>query len=168
MTLSMYQASAPVFVRGLENLSAILGKAEAEVEAGKQSEQALMEARLAPDMLALPRQIQIATDTVKGAVSRLAGQEAPAWPDTESTLSELQARIAKALDYARAATPATIDGSEDKTVELKFPNAQFTFRGQDFLLGFALPNFYFHVTTAYAILRHKGVALTKEDFIGAA
>ena len=169
MTLSMHQASVPMFVHSLKALSAILGKAQAEVDAGSIQEAELMEARLAPDMFPLSRQVQIATDMVKNGVSRLAGQEAPAWPDEEKSLPELRERIAKAVDYLGGVPAAEVDGSEDRDIHLSFQGGALTmdFKGQAYLLHFVIPNFFFHVTTAYDILRHKGVVLTKQDFVGA-
>jgi hypothetical protein len=168
MTLSMYQASAPMFINTLKALSGVLAVAEAEVAAGRVNEAELIEARLAPDMLALPKQIQIATDSVKGCLARLAGEEAPSWPDEEKTLAELRARVAKAIDYAAGVPAEKIDGSEDKAIHLSFQNGAVThdFTGQVFLLNFAVPNFFFHATTAYDILRHKGVPLSKQHFLG--
>ena len=168
MTLSMHQASAPVLARGLQNLSAILEKAKAEVAAGRVTERELIEARLAPDMHPLPRQVQIATDMAKGGVARLSGREPPVFQDTEDTLAELQQRIAKTVEFVTSAPASEIDGSEDRAILLKFPTGEMTLPGQTYLLGFVLPNFYFHVTTAYGLLRHKGVPLGKQDFIGGA
>lgn len=166
MTLSMYQASVPVLARGLENLAAILAKAAAHAEAKKIDPAIFLNARLAPDMFPLSRQIQIASDAAKACVARLAGIEVPGYPDTESTFPELQARIAKTIAFVKSATAAQIDGSEARTVTLKMRGEEVTFRGQDYLLNLALPNFYFHVTTAYDILRHNGVDLGKSDYLG--
>jgi uncharacterized protein len=168
MTISMYQASVPVMVRMLGNLSAILTKAEADAEARKIDPSVFLEARLAPDMLPLTRQIQIASDAAKGGAARLAGIDVPSFPDTETSFSELQARIKQTVDFMESLTPAQIDGSEVKTITLKFPGREVSFPGQVFLLSFTLPNFFFHVTTAYAILRHNGVTVGKMDFLGAA
>ncbi|WP_174299991.1 DUF1993 family protein [Caulobacter sp. S45] len=167
MSLSMYQASAPVFAHMLGNLSAILGKAEAEVDAGRLDEAALMEARLAPDMFAFPRQVQIASDSAKG-VSRLAGREAPSMPDTETTLAQLRDRIARTVEFLNTLTAAEIDGSEDRDIELKMRDRTLNLKGQPYLLNFVTPNFYFHVTAAYAILRSKGVPIGKPDYLGGA
>ncbi len=168
MTLSMHQASVPMFVHTLRALSAILGKAQAEVEGGRMQEAELMAASLAPDMFPLSRQVQIATDMVKNGVSRLAGHEAPAWPDEEKSLAELRDRITKAVDYLLGVPAAQVDGSEDRDIHLSFQGGAITmdFKGQAYLLHFVIPNFFFHATTAYDILRHKGVALSKRDFIG--
>ncbi|MEA1674052.1 DUF1993 domain-containing protein [Nitrospirillum sp. BR 11163] len=166
MSLSMYQASVPVFLRLLGNLSAILDKAVAHAEAKKIDPAVLVNARLAPDMHPLARQIQIASDAAKGAAARLAGVEIPSFADTESTFADLQARIAKTVDFLKSVTPAQIDGSEERTITLKIRGEDVPFPGQAFLLFFAIPNFFFHVTTAYDILRHNGVELGKMDFLG--
>ncbi len=167
MSLSMYQASAPVFTHMLTNLSAILGKAQSEVDAGRLQEADLIAAKLAPDMFALPRQVQIASDAAKG-MSRLAGRDAPAMEDTETTLAQLRDRIARTVEFLNTLTPAEVDGSEDRDIELKLRDRTMQFKGQQFLLNFVMPNFYFHVTTAYAILRSKGVPVGKPDFLGGA
>ena len=166
MTLSMYQASAPRFVNSLKNLSAILDKAQAHCEARKIDPLVLTASRLYPDMFALARQVQIACDNAKGAVARLAGVEAPKHEDSEQTLAELKARIAKTIAFIETLTPAQIDGSEDKDIALKLGPREVQWKGMQYLLGFALPNFYFHVVTAYDILRHNGVELAKRDYIG--
>jgi hypothetical protein len=164
----MYQASVPVFLRGLENLSAILAKGAAHADAKKIDPSVFINARLAPDMLALARQVQIASDAAKGCTARLAGAEVPSFPDTETTFPELQARIAKTIEFVKGFKPAQIDGSEERTCVLKTRTAEITHRGQDYLFKLALPNFYFHVTTAYDILRHNGVELGKMDYLGKA
>ena len=166
MSISMYQSSIPVFVRQLTNLSAILKKAEEHAIAKKIEPEVFINARLAPDMFPLSRQIQIATDGVKGAAARLAGVEVPSFPDTEKTFSELQARIAKTIEFAKTFSAKQIDGSEDRKVTLKLRGQDTTFSGQPYLLNFVLPNLYFHITVAYAILRHNGVDVGKKDFIG--
>lgn len=166
MAISMYSASVPVFVQYLSSLSAILKKAADHAAAKKIEPNVFVTARLAPDMFALARQVQIASDTAKGAVARLSGSEIPSYPDTETTFNELQARIAKTLDYVQSFKPAQIDGTEDKSIVLKFGPNEYPFKGQDYLTKFALPNFFFHVTTAYAILRHNGVEVGKRDFLG--
>ena len=166
MSFTIYQASAPVFIRGLKGLIGVLDKAAAHVAAKKIDPQALLQARLYPDMFPLVRQVQIATDMAKGAGARLAGVEPPKMEDNETTFDELQARIATVIKQLEAYTPAQIDGSEDRVVVLKQRSGEITFRGQDYLLGFVLPNVYFHTTTAYAILRGVGVVLGKSDFIG--
>jgi len=166
MTISMYQASAPRFVNVLNNLSAILDKAQAHAEAKKIEPTVLTASRLYPDMFALARQVQIACDTAKGAVARLAGVEVPKHEDTEQTFPELKARIVKTVEFIGTIKPAQIDGTEDKEIVLKLGGREMKFRGMQYLLGFALPNFYFHVTTAYNILRHNGVDVGKRDYIG--
>ena len=163
----MYQASAPRFANTLKNLSAILDKAKAHAEAKKIDELVLTSSRLYPDMLAFARQVQIACDTAKGAVARLAGVEIPKHEDTEKTFDELKARIAKTIAFIDGVKAAQIDGSEEKDIVLKLRGKDVPFKGLQYLLGFAWPNFYFHVTTAYNILRHNGVELGKSDFLGA-
>jgi uncharacterized protein len=166
MPISMYQASAPRFANTLKNLSAILDKAKAQAEAKKIDEQVLTSSRLFPDMFALARQVQIACDSAKGAVARLAGVEIPKHEDTEKTFDELKERIAKTLAFIATVKPAQIDGSEEKEVVLKLQGKDVPFKGMQYLLGFAWPNFYFHTVTAYNILRHNGVEIGKRDFIG--
>lgn len=162
----MYQASVPAFIKGLDNLSSILSKAEAYAESKKIDPLVLTGARLAPDMYPLSRQIQIATDMAKGCAARLAGAEVPSYADTETTFPELKARIAKTVDFLKTFKPVQIDGSEERTVVLKLRGKDVTFKGQPYLLEFVLPNIYFHLTTAYAILRHNGLDIGKADFIG--
>jgi uncharacterized protein len=166
MTISMHQASAPRFANTLRNLSAILDKAQAHCEARKIDPAALTQARLFPDMFPLTRQVQIACDTAKGAVARLAGVEVPKHEDTEQTFADLKARIAKTLDFIQSVGAAKIDGSENREIVLKMRAGEVKFGGLQYLLGHAWPNFYFHVTTAYNILRHNGVELGKKDYIG--
>jgi hypothetical protein len=168
MAISMYQASAPRFAQLLKNLSAILGKAQAHCEARKIDPLVLTSSRLYPDMYALARQVQIACDSAKGAVARLAGVEVPKHEDSEQTFAELQARIAKTLDFIATVKAAQIDGSEEKEIVLKLRGNDVPFKGMTYLLAFAWPNFYFHAVTAYGILRHSGVELGKSDFLGAA
>ncbi len=168
MTLSMYQASVPVFVRVLTNLSAILDKAAAHAEAKKIDPSVFVNARLAPDMFPLARQVQIATDVSKGAAGRLASVEIPSFADTEASLPELKERLAKTIAFLQALKPEQIDGSEEKTIQLKVGGQDLSFTGQAYLLHFAIPNVFFHETTSYAILRHNGVELGKKDFLGAA
>lgn len=162
----MYQASVPRFANILKNLSALLEKAQTHVEARKIDPAALTNFRLYPDMLPMKRQVQIACDTAKGAVARLAGVEVPKHDDTEETFAELRARIAKTIDLIQSFKPAQIDGSEEKNIHLKLGQREVDFKGMQYLLGHAIPNFYFHVTTAYDILRHNGVELGKRDYIG--
>ena len=162
----MYQASAPRFANILRNLSGLLDKAQAHCEARKIDPAALTAFRLYPDMFPLARQVQIACDTAKGAVARLAGLEVPKHEDTEQSFAELKARIAKTLEFIDTVKPAQVDGSEGREVTLKMRSGEVKFNGLQFLLGNAWPNFYFHVTTAYDILRHNGVEIGKRDFIG--
>jgi hypothetical protein len=168
MTLSMYQASIPTFIRGLTNLSAILAKALAHAEARKIDPSVFIQARLAPDMFALPRQIQIATDIAKGCAARLAGIEPPSYADTENSFPELEARIAKTIAYLQSIDAKKIDGSEERAITIKAGQRELKFTGQSYLLTFVIPNFYFHTTTTYAILRHNGVEIGKLDFLGGA
>ncbi len=167
MTISMYQASVPTFIRVLNNLCAILEKAAAHAEAKKIDPAVLTNSRLYPDMLPLARQIHIATDQAKGCGARLAGIEPPKFEDTEATFPELIARIQKTINFLDTLKPEQIDGSEKKTITLQVRNNTLTFEGMPYLLNFALPNFYFHVTTAYDILRHCGVEIGKRDYLGA-
>jgi hypothetical protein len=168
MPLSMSQASAPVFLQGLKGLSGVLAKASAQAEARKIDQSAYLQARLYPDMLPMTRQVQIACDFAKGAVARLAGADMPTYEDTETSFAELKARIDKTMAYIAGIDPKAIDGSEDKDIVLVRRGETFTFKGQPYLLEQALPNFWFHVTTAYAILRHNGVEIGKKDFLATA
>jgi hypothetical protein len=165
MSLSMYQVSIPVFISQLNNLSGILKKAEEHALAKKIESEIFINARLAPDMFPLSRQVQIATDGVKGCAARLAGVEVPSFPDTEKTFAELQARITKTIDFLNTFKASQIDGTEERKVTLKLRGEDTTFPGQVYLLSFVLPNLYFHITTTYAILRHNGVDLGKRDFL---
>jgi uncharacterized protein len=162
----MYQASAPRFANILRNLSALLDKAEAHCAAKKIDPVALTTYRLYPDMFPLARQVQIACDTAKGAVARLAGVDIPKHEDTEQTFADLKGRIAKTVDFVESVPASKIDGSEEKEVVLAMRSGERRFKGMQYLLGHAYPNFYFHVTTAYNILRHNGVEVGKADFIG--
>ena len=166
MKLTMHQAGSVRFAAMLRNLSALLDKAQAYVDARKIDPLALTGFRLYPDMFPLSRQVQIACDTAKGAVARLAGVEIPKHEDTEKTLEELKGRIAKTLDFIESVPAAKVDGSEEREVVLQMRTGERRFRGAEYLLGFAYPNFYFHVATAYNILRHNGVELGKRDFLG--
>ncbi len=166
MSLTMYQASIPVFVRMLDNLSGILDKAAAHAEAKKIDPAIFINARLAPDMFPLSRQVQIATDMVKGCAARLAGIDVPSYEDNESTFSELQARIAKTKAFIESVSASQVDGSEERKITLKFGSKELSFLGQAYLLDFVLPNFHFHLTTTYAILRHNGVEIGKKDYTG--
>jgi hypothetical protein len=167
MSLSMYQASAPVFAQGLRGLLTILDKAAAHVEARKIEPSALLQARLYPDMFPLSRQVQIATDFAKGGVARLAGVEPPPYQDVETTFGELRSRVQATLVYLEGFEPTQVDGSEDRDVTLVRRGETSVVKGQPYLLQQAMPNFYFHLTTAYAILRHNGVELGKRDYLGA-
>ena len=166
MSLTMYQASIPAFVRMLDNLSAILDKAAAHAEAKKIDPAVFMNARLAPDMFPLSRQVQIATDMVKGCAARLAGIEVPRYEDNETTFAELQARIDKTKAFIQSVNASQIDGSEERQITLKFGSRELSFLGQAYLLDFVLPNFHFHLSMTYAILRHNGVEIGKKDYIG--
>jgi hypothetical protein len=163
----MYQASAPAFTHTLTALSAILDKAAAHAAARKIDPQVFLVARLAPDMFALTKQVQVACDFAKNTMARLAGQEPPKFPDEEKTFDELKARIGKVLDFVKGFTPSQIDGTEENDITFPAgPGKTMTLKGQAYLVNFALPNFYFHATAAYAILRHNGVELGKLDFLG--
>jgi len=161
MSFTLYDASAPVFVAMLRNMRAWLDKAAAEKDPA-----ALVEARLIEDMKPLTAQFQFASDSAKNAIARLIGETAPSMPDTEATLAELQERCDKTIAYIESVDPAAFAGSEDREVVMKFPNGMgYRFTGADYLRRFALPNFYFHATTAYAILRAQGVSLGKPDYL---
>ena len=166
MTISMYQASVPRFVNILGNLSNILDKAQAHVDAKKLDTATLTTYRLFPDMLPMTTQVRIACDTAKGAVARLAGVEIPAYEDNEKTLADLKARIAKTIAFIQTVTSAQIDGTEDKEIVIKYGEKETRYKGMQFLLGNAVPNIYFHVTTTYNILRHNGVEIGKRDYLG--
>jgi len=161
MPLSMYQASIPLLLRGLDNLSAVLKKGEAHPDAA-----ALVEARLAPDMFTLAGQVQRASDTAKGCAARLAGIDNPSFPDTETSFAQLQERIAKTVNFLQGVKREQIDGSEDKPISLKAGPNVLNFTGASYLTTFVVPNFFFYVTTAYDILRHKGVEVGKVDYLG--
>ena len=166
MTLSMYQASVPTFIRVLTNLSEILKKGVAYAEAKKIDPPVLLNSRLFPNMFTLTRQVQIVTDMTKGCAARLAGQEPPSYEDKESSFPELLARVDKTIAFLKTFTPAQIDGTEEKSITLKIGGHSLSFQGQPYLLGYVLPNMYFHTTTAYNILRHSGVELAKKDYLG--
>ncbi len=165
MAVSMFRASVPVFAQMLPCLSALLDKATAFAESKKIEPSVLLDARLAPDMFALTRQVQIACDFAKGTIARLAGETPPKYEDTETTIPELKARIAKTLDFIKSFKPAQIDGSEEKQITIPIGPETRTFSGENYLVAHALPNFYFHMTTAYAILRHNGVEIGKRDYM---
>jgi uncharacterized protein len=167
MAVSMYKASAPIFIQFLTSLSAVLDKAAAHAEAKKIDPTVLLNSRLYPDMFPLARQVREATSHAAGACGRVAGSELPTFTNTEASIPELQERIAKTIDFIKGLKPTQIDGTEDKEITIKFPSGnERKFTGQVFLLNFSLPNFYFHYTTAYDILRNCGVELAKRDFIG--
>ena len=161
MSFEMWNASVPVFVNSLTNMREWLDKAAQEKDAT-----ALMEARLAPDMRPLPAQYQMASNSAKNALARLTGTEAPSMPDTETSFAELRDRCDRTMDYVKGFDARSLEGSEDREVVIKFPNGTgYRFRGAEYLTGFALPNFFFHNTAAYAILRNAGVSLGKPDFL---
>lgn len=166
MSLSMYQASIPVFTRVLGNLSAILDKGAAFADARKIDPAILVNARLAPDMYPLSRQVQVASDGVKGCAARLSGVAVPSFPDSETTFPELKARIGKTVDFLRSIEPSQVDGSEERTISLKFGGDPITLSGRDYLFTFVYPHVLFHVVTAYDILRHNGVEIGKMDYLG--
>lgn len=166
MPLSMYQASVPVFVQMLTSLRGILDKAEAHATAKKIDPSVLLNSRLFPDMFALTRQVQLTSDFAKGPVARLAGQEPPKWEDKETSFAELRARIDKTLEFVKSIKPAQIDGSEERDVTIPIGGNPTTFKGQRYLLGHAMPNFFFHHAAAYSILRHNGIEIGKRDYLG--
>lgn len=167
MSISMYSASVPVFVRVLGNLAAWFDKAEAHAQARKFDAGVYLGARLAPDMLPFLKQIQIACDTAKFGTARLAGEQAPKFEDSETTLAELRERIRKTIDYVQSLPAAKIDGSEARDIVIPRRDGSITLKGEIYLKHYALPNLFFHATTAYALLRHNGVELGKSDFLGA-
>jgi uncharacterized protein len=166
MTISMYQATIPPIVRSLHNLISILEKGAAYAELKKIDPIVLINSRLYPDMFPLSKQVQVASDVTRRGVARLAGLEAPAMADTETTFPELIDRIKQTISYLETLTPEQIDGSEQKTIILPMGKESITFTGMPYLIYFVLPNLYFHVTTTYDILRHLGVELSKLDFLG--
>lgn len=166
MTISMYQASVPPMIKTLTNLRRLLEKAAMHAETKKIEPSVLVNARLYPDMFPLSRQVQIATDMAKGAASRLASKEVPKYEDNETTFPELVARLDKTIALLETFKPEDINGSEDNTITLPMRDRTLTFKGLPYLLDYALPNIYFHTTTAYAILRHNGVEIGKKDFLG--
>ena len=166
MTISMYSASVPVFKRQLGAMLAWLDKAEAHAQARKFDTAVYLTLRLAPDMLPFVSQVRIASDAAKGCVARLSGQEPPKFDDNEATLDELRARIRKTLDYVESVPPSAIDGSEERDIVIPMRTRDaLQFKGEFYLKHWALPNFFFHCTTAYALLRHAGVELGKSDFL---
>ena len=168
MTLSLHDASVPIFRQMLAALSHILDKAAAQASESGINPATLIEARLAPDMFPLARQVQIATDHAKGATARLAGQDLPSYADDETTFAELKARIEKTLAFIESVPAAAMQGADTRDIVLKIGGRELRFDGRSYLLHFALPNFFFHVTTAYAILRANGIEIGKRDFLGRA
>lgn len=165
MTIELHAISAPIFTARLKSLVHLLKIGEAEGPARGLTEEALLGARLAPDMFELKRQVQIATDHAKGAMARLAGIDVPSFPDTEQTFAELYARIDKTLAFVASVPATSVNGREDTIVTLKLRQETMQLPAIDYLQGFALPNFYFHLTTAYDILRHLGMPVGKRDFL---
>lgn len=166
MSLSLYDASIPTFLHTLRSLKAILEKGAAHAEARKFDPNVFVSMRLYPDMLPLSRQIQIASDAAKGAAARLSGSEPPKFEDNETTLAELIARVTKTIDYLEGFKPEQFEGDDDRVITIKTPRMSFNFKAVDFVRHWALPNFFFHMTTAYALLRHGGVEIGKVDFLG--
>jgi uncharacterized protein len=166
MSISMHDFLIPVLTRGLTTMSAILDKAAAQAAAKKFDCAVLAQARLFPDMYPLVRQVQIACDTAKGAAARLAGIEVPRHEDTEATFDELKARIAKTLDIVKSVSAAQLKDAESRAIEIKFPNGSWKFTGIGYVTDFVLPNFYFHVSMVYALLRKNGIEIGKSDFLG--
>jgi hypothetical protein len=166
MSVSLYDVSIPIFTLSLNNLAAILDKAASHTENKKVDPKVLPAARLIIDMLPLSSQIQIACDTAKGAAARLAGIEVPKHADTEATLDELKARVVKTLDFIKTIKPEQLQGAQTREIVLQFPQSTLKFTGVSYLTNFVLPNFFFHVTTAYALMRKNGVDLGKRDFLG--
>lgn len=166
MSVSLYEVSIPIFTLSLSNLSVILDKAASYAEAKKVDPKVIPQARLIVDMLPLSAQIQIACDTAKGAAARLAGIEVPKHEDTEATLAELKGRVAKTLDFIKTIKPEQLQVAETREIVLQFPQTTLKFNGINYLTNFVLPNFFFHVTMAYALLRKNGVDLGKRDFLG--
>ncbi len=166
MAITLHDQLVGVFSEMLSNLDKVLTKAEADCESRKIDPQVYLDGRLAPDMLPLVRQVQIMSDQAKNGASRLAGLEPPKWADDEKTFADLRARVKNTIAHLNTFAPAQFDGAETRAIELKFPNATVNFIGKDYFLKFVVPNFYFHYTTAYAILRHNGVQIGKRDFLG--
>ena len=166
MTISIYQSSIPVFIRQLNNLSTILDKAAKHAENKKIDQAVFINARLAPDMFPLLRQVQIVSDTVKSGAARLAGIEVPSFEDNENTFAELQMRITKTVKFLQTIKANQIDGSEDRKITYTQRGKENNFIGLPYLLDYVLPNLYFHISIAYAILRHNGVEIGKKDYLG--
>jgi len=166
MSFTIYDASIPPMIHMLESLSKILDKAVKQAKTEDMDVSALLDAKLAPDMFAFPRQIQIASDAAKGCAARLAGIEPPSFPDEEKTFADLQGRIAKTIAFLKSVKPEQCAGAEDKHIVIKTPTRTLEFSGRDYVNNFALPNLYFHVTTAYGLLRMKGISIGKMDYLG--
>ena len=166
MSCGLHAVSIPVFTRMLGNLSTLLDKAVADAEARKFDPSILLESRLSPDMFPLTRQVQLACDFAKGAAARLSGAQVPAFPDEEKTVPELKARIEKVIAFCNSMSVADVDAGVDRDVTIKMRDRTVDMKGLVYLNTMAMPNFWFHVTTAYAILRHNGVAIGKRDFVG--
>jgi hypothetical protein len=166
MSFTIYDATMPPMIRFLENLSKFLDKAATQAKTEDRDLQTLLDARLAPDMFPFTRQIQIVSDTVKGCAARLTGKEPPSWPDEEKTFADLQARIERTVAYLKSLRPEEFANAEGREIVLKFPNRTLEFSGRDYVNNFVLPNFYFHITIAYALLRANGIAVGKMDFLG--
>ena len=166
MSLSLYDASIPTFLHSLRSLKTILEKAVAHAEARKFDPSVLVSMRLYPDMLPLNRQVQIASDAAKGAAARLSGSEPPKFEDNETTMADLIARVSKTIDYLEGFKPQQFEGDDNRVITIKTPRAAFNFKAADFVRHWALPNFFFHVTTTYALLRHGGVEIGKADYLG--
>jgi len=166
MSFTIYDASIPPLIRGLENLATILDKAVAQAKSEDKDLNSLLEGRLAPDMFAFTRQVQVVSDTAKGCGARLTGTEPPSYPDEEKTFPDLHQRIAKTVSYLKTFRPEQFEGADARTITLKFPNRTMSFSGRDYVTGFVLPNFYFHLTAAYAILRQNGINIGKMDYLG--
>jgi uncharacterized protein len=167
MKISMYTMAVEQPARMLTNLSTLLDKGVAHAQEKKFDSSVLVNARIAPDMFPLSRQVQIACDMLKNGIARLSGQEAPRFEDNEQTMDELKARIAKTIDYVKSVSTAAFEGSEDRDIKIPLRDRTLEMKGLPYLNGFVLPNFYFHVTMTYALLRHNGVAIGKPDFMGA-
>jgi len=164
--INMYAATVPVVLNGLNNLKKILTKAETWAAEKGVKEETVLNARLALDMLPFSKQIQLVSDTAKGAAARLSGVDVPSYADTETTFAELHERLQKTIDFVKSVDATGFEGSESRQIVMTFPSRTMEFTGLAYLTGFAIPNFFFHVTTAYAILRHSGVPLGKPDFLG--
>ena len=166
MAFTIYDACVPPLAHMLGSFSSVLAKAEAHAKEAGADVNSYLELRLAPDMLPLTAQVRIATDMAKGGAARLAGVEIPTYEDNETTVEQLKARLTKVIAYLKSLDAAKFAGAEDRAIHLKFPNAEFNFNGKDYLNNWVLPNVYFHITTGYDILRNKGIALGKQDFLG--